>query len=407
MRQDAEMFHSSFSVLKQWRYLLSVLICTLEVGLSQVSISIIPLRPAVGDTVFLVVDYKREILNINWYRGRGTADRINILTFSPGSEFDPTPGPQYTGREKVLDNGTLKISDLMTNYSGAYTLQLTIPDGHSIDTVELTVEFLICIQMKMTLSELTITINPPKPISGQTVFLQFYYPGEIFIINWYRGSGTAVKRNILTYSPGFDPTPGDQYTWREKIVDNGTLEISNIITNYSGSYTLQISTPNGLQSGTTELTVVSGIGNKDNVPEDTSISTSIAFLSLTTTAKSIQDIGQTYSTLYVLIITTVTVIVIVIGILVFGIIIWKKRKQRSLNEPVYEDEPRTEREMETRRSMGETIQPSEYLDNNMVVYEEVTFTNNSVVPNNAENPYTDLTYIQLSSDYQDLRRLNQ
>eukprot|EP00079_Xenopus_tropicalis_P029269 XP_012824547.1 PREDICTED: carcinoembryonic antigen-related cell adhesion molecule 5-like isoform X2 [Xenopus tropicalis] len=291
MRQDAEMFHSSFSVLKQWRYLLSVLICTLEVGLSQVSISIIPLRPAVGDTVFLVVDYKREILNINWYRGRGTADRINILTFSPGSEFDPTPGPQYTGREKVLDNGTLKISDLMTNYSGAYTLQLTIPDGHSIDTVELTVE--------------------------------------------------------------------------------------------------------------------SGIGNKDNVPEDTSISTSIAFLSLTTTAKSIQDIGQTYSTLYVLIITTVTVIVIVIGILVFGIIIWKKRKQRSLNEPVYEDEPRTEREMETRRSMGETIQPSENLDNNMVVYEEVTFTNNSVVPNNAENPYTDLTYIQLSSDYQDLRRLNQ
>ncbi|XP_041446126.1 uncharacterized protein LOC121403020 isoform X3 [Xenopus laevis] len=244
----------------------------------------------------------------------------------------------------------------------------------------------ICSQM-MHISGLSITINPPKPISGQTVLLQFSYSGEIFIINWYRGRGTFIKRNILTYSPGSgEPaTPGEECTWREKIVDNGMLEISNIMTNYSGEYTLQISTSNGLQTVTEELTVVRHTG-------------------------------------YILPVLITIGAVIAIGILVLVVTIWhNKKKKRSFEEPVYEAEPGTERAMEANSSSRETMQPavrwtpypilldhypSDYQNSN-IVYEEVIHINNSVVPNNAENPYTDLTYIQLSSDYQDFRRLNQ
>ncbi|XP_041446122.1 uncharacterized protein LOC121403020 isoform X2 [Xenopus laevis] len=273
----------------------------------------------------------------------------------------------------------------------------------------------------MHISGLSITINPPKPISGQTVLLQFSYSGEIFIINWYRGRGTFIKRNILTYSPGSgEPaTPGEECTWREKIVDNGMLEISNIMTNYSGEYTLQISTSNGLQTVTEELTVVPGNGNNDNVPEDTTLSTSHTFPAFFTTAELIQPIGHTG---YILPVLITIGAVIAIGILVLVVTIWhNKKKKRSFEEPVYEAEPGTERAMEANSSSRETMQPavrwtpypilldhypSDYQNSN-IVYEEVIHINNSVVPNNAENPYTDLTYIQLSSDYQDFRRLNQ
>ncbi|OCT97135.1 carcinoembryonic antigen-related cell adhesion molecule 5 [Xenopus laevis] len=305
MREGAAMFHSSFSVLKPWEYLLSALICIqIEFALSQISITTIPLRPAVGETVLLVVDYKKEILNINWYRGRGTADNINILTHSPGSDFNPTPGPQYTGREKVMDNGTLQISNVMTNYSGAYTLQLTIQEDHLVETQELTVE--------------------------------------------------------------------------------------------------------------------SGSGNEDNMPQETTMSIRNTFPSLLTTTKMIQHIGRTY---YILPVLITTGVVIVSGILLIGVIICqKKKKKRSLKGTVYETEPGTERAMETSKSSRETRQPavrwtpypilqdhypSEYQNSNVAVYEEVTYTNDSLVPNNAESAYTDLTYIHLSSDYQDFQRLNQ
>ncbi|KAG8454049.1 hypothetical protein GDO86_000618 [Hymenochirus boettgeri] len=106
----------------------------------QISITSVPLKPTTGQTVLLQVGYRGKILNINWYRGRGTANVINILTYSPGSEYNSTPGPQYSGREIVLDDGSLQISNILTNYSGFYTLQLTIPEDYLLEVVELTVD---------------------------------------------------------------------------------------------------------------------------------------------------------------------------------------------------------------------------------------------------------------------------
>ncbi|MEE6461767.1 hypothetical protein FKM82_001397 [Ascaphus truei] len=105
----------------------------------QLSITPQPESPTVGGSVLLSVDYRGKILIINWYRGSAIEDNRNILTHSPGSSYPVTHGLMYTGRETVLDNGSLQISNLLTNYSGAYTLQLSTTGYPLMKTTEITV----------------------------------------------------------------------------------------------------------------------------------------------------------------------------------------------------------------------------------------------------------------------------
>ncbi|CAH2300739.1 carcinoembryonic antigen-related cell adhesion molecule 4-like isoform X1 [Pelobates cultripes] len=126
---------------KRWRYLLTVLLYSqVEICCSlYLSITIEPPKPAVGQSVLFLVSYTGELYNVNWYRGKGTGEKINILTHGPGSPYPPTQGPLYTGRETVMENGTLQISHLMTNYSGFYTVEITTPAGLQYQSIELTV----------------------------------------------------------------------------------------------------------------------------------------------------------------------------------------------------------------------------------------------------------------------------
>ncbi|XP_075056518.1 cell adhesion molecule CEACAM6-like isoform X2 [Mixophyes fleayi] len=120
--------------------LMTVLMCIqVKQSWCQISITMQPLRPTVGGDVKFLVKTGPIIHIINWYRGSMTYNRENILTHSPGSEFQPTTGPRYTGRETVKDDGSMVISNLAMNYSGKYTLQLSFPDSLQERIVELTV----------------------------------------------------------------------------------------------------------------------------------------------------------------------------------------------------------------------------------------------------------------------------
>ncbi|XP_053559539.1 uncharacterized protein LOC128649975 [Bombina bombina] len=121
----------------KWWFLLAVLMYQVEMNWSQLTVISQPLYPTEGQNVLLRVSFSSEIYNINWYRGSNTFYSMNILTYSPGS--DVTHGPNYTGRETVLDDGSLHIRDLLTNYSGVYTLELTTPDYILKRNVDLTV----------------------------------------------------------------------------------------------------------------------------------------------------------------------------------------------------------------------------------------------------------------------------
>ncbi|MEE6461770.1 hypothetical protein FKM82_001397 [Ascaphus truei] len=127
-------------IRQRWGFLLAALVYSqVERCWGQLSITPQPESPTVGGSVLLSVDYRGKILIINWYRGSAIEDNRNILTHSPGSSYPVTHGLMYTGRETVLDNGSLQISNLLTNYSGAYTLQLSTTGYPLMKTTEITV----------------------------------------------------------------------------------------------------------------------------------------------------------------------------------------------------------------------------------------------------------------------------
>ncbi|KAM4706758.1 cell adhesion molecule CEACAM8-like [Discoglossus pictus] len=133
-------FRSPSLTWKQWGCLLAVCISSqIEKSCAQISIIPKPENPTVGNSVVLPINYYGEIQIITWFRNRGTIDSMEILTYNPVSRSPPNNGPQYTGRETVLEDGSLRISNLMTNYSGAYTLQITGQNTYVVGTAELTV----------------------------------------------------------------------------------------------------------------------------------------------------------------------------------------------------------------------------------------------------------------------------
>ncbi|XP_077334563.1 uncharacterized protein LOC143975886 [Lithobates pipiens] len=119
-----------------WRYLVAAIICAQIENCSLITIE--PPNPTVGQNVLLNVDYKGKILMINWYKGSLISDKKVIVTFNPETS-DPTTGEMFTGRENVMKNGSLLISNLRTSDAGDFTVQLTIPGSFTSETARLTV----------------------------------------------------------------------------------------------------------------------------------------------------------------------------------------------------------------------------------------------------------------------------
>ncbi|XP_063281876.1 uncharacterized protein LOC134566097 [Pelobates fuscus] len=282
---------------------------------------------------------------------------------------------------------------------------------------------------------LIITIEPPKPAVGQSVLFLVPYTGELYNVNWYRGKGTGDKISILTHGPGspYPPTRGPLYTGRETVMDNGTLQISDLMTNYSGFYTVEITTPAGLQYQSIELTVYAD-PNGDNNPTK-------AFPKsyLTTTTQNPKSYhtrypqdrpgSQPFKGSYIVIPVGISVgIVIVIGLVISGVIIWKKKCSKKSQEPFYEEADKTTLATQEHITSKYNLQvisrrlPSVPPFTNSAIYQdsnrnvEGNYVNGiksqadsdtTSNTNEDEHPYTDLNYLYTSSAYQVLQRASQ
>lgn len=92
----------------------------------------------VGETVTLPAPVTADVLVFSWYRGPVVLDTQQILTYL-GATSKPVTGPQHTGLETGLPDGSLRIRDVTTSYTGAYTVSVTGSDGQRTATRQLRV----------------------------------------------------------------------------------------------------------------------------------------------------------------------------------------------------------------------------------------------------------------------------
>lgn len=83
---------------------------------------------AVGQTATLTAPVTVGIFSFSWYRGTAAVDAQRILTYVVSSSVQ-TNGSQYTGLETPLPDGSLRIRDLTTRYSGDYTVNVIDING--------------------------------------------------------------------------------------------------------------------------------------------------------------------------------------------------------------------------------------------------------------------------------------
>ncbi|XP_078236461.1 pregnancy-specific beta-1-glycoprotein 6 isoform X2 [Pogona vitticeps] len=105
---------------------------------------------------------------------------------------------------------------------------------------------------------IAVTVEPAMPREGDTVTLK---PGTIpenpIICRWFRGE--AAEANLVI-SFFFFPSPGNikgpAYTGRETVDSSCSLQITDLKSNYSGTYRLSFDGPGITATGSANITVI-------------------------------------------------------------------------------------------------------------------------------------------------------
>ncbi|XP_078509041.1 uncharacterized protein LOC144768902 [Lissotriton helveticus] len=123
----------------RWGWIHTVWVTSLfQCTTAQLSITPDVVTAAVGDTVTLSVRYEGRLEYVAWFRGGGTR-RDDVILSLFGSD-PPVNGPQSTGRESLLPDGSLRITDVQTNHNGTYTVRMYAePRGPQVAIAQLRV----------------------------------------------------------------------------------------------------------------------------------------------------------------------------------------------------------------------------------------------------------------------------
>ncbi|XP_078507381.1 uncharacterized protein LOC144767916 [Lissotriton helveticus] len=109
----------------RWGWIHTVWVTSLfQCTAAQLSITPDVVTAAVGDTVTLSVRHEGRLEDVVWVRGEGT-DGDDIFLYLSRYR-PPVYGLQSTGRESVLPDGSLRITDVQTYHSGNYTVRMYI-----------------------------------------------------------------------------------------------------------------------------------------------------------------------------------------------------------------------------------------------------------------------------------------
>ncbi|XP_053559538.1 uncharacterized protein LOC128649974 [Bombina bombina] len=186
---------------------------------------------------------------------------------------------------------------------------------------------IICSQVEMSWSQLLIEPKPSLPSAGKDVELHVKCSFEINHLSWFRGDKTEWSMNILTYYSESKFIPGPQYTKRETLMGDGSLYIKNLMTNYSGMYTLEIKTPELTIHNSVELriSITSNILHQNTLPPNS--------IKAPETKTTSPPGGKNY--LAISVGATIGAVAVLTFVIIGSVIYIKKRSKKDTQEPVY------------------------------------------------------------------------
>ncbi|KAM5134651.1 cell adhesion molecule CEACAM1 isoform 2-T4 [Callospermophilus lateralis] len=187
---------------------------------AQLTIEPVPSDAAEGtDVLLLVHNASQNIIGYNWFKGETADSRHEIISYVVPTQMT-TPGPAFSGREKIYSNGSLLIQNVTQNDTGFYTLQTVTANAR----VELaTGEF----HVHEKLPKPNITINNSQPMEGEDSLALTCEPE----INYATYLWKINNQMVLD---------GD----RLKLFNNNrTLTLFNVTRNDTGPYECEIQNP--------------------------------------------------------------------------------------------------------------------------------------------------------------------
>ncbi|XP_071461328.1 cell adhesion molecule CEACAM1 isoform X1 [Marmota flaviventris] len=187
---------------------------------AQLTIEPVPFDAAEGtDVLLLVHNASQNIIGYNWFKGETADGRHEIISYVVSTQVS-TPGPAFSGREKIYSNGSLLIQNVTQNDTGFYALQ-TITANVRVELA--TGEF----RVHEKLPKPNIIINNSQPMEGEDSLALTCEPE----INYATYLWKINNQMILD---------GD----RLKLFNNNrTLTLFNVTRNDTGPYECEIQNP--------------------------------------------------------------------------------------------------------------------------------------------------------------------
>ncbi|XP_078509031.1 cell adhesion molecule CEACAM6-like [Lissotriton helveticus] len=193
---------------------------------------------AVGNTATLSAAGSRDVLVFSWYRGTAVVDTQRIFSYTVSSAIQYS-GPQYTGREVGRPDGSLQIRELLTNYTGYYTVIATHTDGRIVRVTR------------------QLRVYDAIGAVGENVTLLASASLSLLTFSWYRGPVVTPRELIFSYIVSTSTqNNGPQYTGAERGRADGSLQIRDLLINHTGEYSATTILHDGsLTTGTRRLRV--------------------------------------------------------------------------------------------------------------------------------------------------------
>ncbi|XP_078509032.1 uncharacterized protein LOC144768892 [Lissotriton helveticus] len=111
-----------------WGWIHTVWVTSLfQCTAAQLSITPDVVTTAVGDNVTLSLRYEGRFRFCHWFRDGGADGDYLILSLF--GSCPPVYGLQSTGRESLLPDGSLRITDVQTDHTGNYTVEMYVDPG--------------------------------------------------------------------------------------------------------------------------------------------------------------------------------------------------------------------------------------------------------------------------------------
>ncbi|XP_069497085.1 carcinoembryonic antigen-related cell adhesion molecule 6-like [Ambystoma mexicanum] len=216
----------------------------------------------VGETVTLPAPATTNIITFSWYRGTAgiTAQRIFTYLTSTSTQNN---GPQFTGREAGLADGSLQIRGVRTSDTGNYTVLMTLGDAStSQGTTQLRVYEDVTKPIVNYVSAQLVENRGPANITCET--------SNAETILWLFNNSPVLPSNIILSA------------------DNRTLIIKNVTRGDTGTYQCEGINPlSRSKSDPKMLTVAYGPENIMIDPAGSQLLPVGAKFSLTCTALSV------------------------------------------------------------------------------------------------------------------------